>query len=71
MEELLRTRHGRLSRFLLELVGWPVAPAGATTRRPPSSHQHAADHGTSEHLVDPVCATCGARHGLGHPPRGT
>ncbi len=71
MEELARARHGRVARLFLELVGWPVAPADAATRGSPSSHQHAADHVAPEHVVDPVCATCGARHATGRPPRGS
>jgi hypothetical protein len=56
---LLRTRHRRSVRWLLELIGWPVAARGAQARIPPASHQHAVRTAASEL---PVCDTCGARH---------
>jgi hypothetical protein len=69
MAELRRRRHSRVGRFFLELVGWPVAPSQEQVGHAGPSHQHPVRHGDSEHFLDPVCGTCGARHRTEHPPR--
>lgn len=51
-------RHGRIRRFFLELVGWPIGQPLMQAEHPGPSHLRAVHH---EHRNDSLDAACGAR----------
>jgi hypothetical protein len=42
--ELLRTRHSKIGRFLLRVLGWPVSSSKDQLGPPRPSHQHPVRH---------------------------
>jgi hypothetical protein len=68
MAALRSTRHGRLGRLFLELVGWPVARPKLQAGNPGPSHLHPVRQEHAGEAPDPVCSACGTRHRTERPP---